>query len=289
MRQFLKSILPDVIRVPLRRGETYTRRLGRWLMAMRQVEGVSSEDQRLLLRSFLASPRTSAQDIDVWQDPQILEDLEIRVHSVGRFRVRARSDDFYHVLPLREPGIVRVMRERLKPGDIFVDAGANIGFYTVLGARLVGDRGRVLAIEMMPDTAEVLRRHVAINALANVSVVERALSDRSEGTVVAHVVPGKFGQASIAHTLVEGRTVEVPCTTLDDLLSDMPDVALMKMDLEGAEALALHGAQRSLSRIGAIIFEQLSRDEGPGGLLRAAGFSIQPIDGNNRLALRNAQ
>lgn len=191
----------------------------------------------------------------------------------------------WHILPARERSVMRVVTETVGPGDVFVDAGANIGYFTVLAASLVGDTGRVLAVEMMPDTAALLRQHVAMNGLANVEVTERALSDLPGQRVVARISAGKHGQASISTSGVrDGVEVSVMTTTLSDLLADIDDIALMKMDLEGAEELAIRGAGRSLMRIRAIVFEDWGGD-GLASLLRENGFEVRRLDGNNSLAL----
>lgn len=237
----------------------------------------------------MAGWRSSLRDLDEWRDPVLLNDAQVRVRSVGRFALRAHSDDLYHVLPAREEAVLAAIREGLKPGDTFVDAGANIGFYTVVASKLVGPAGKVVAIEMMPDTATRLREHIAINGLTNVEVIEYALSDRSGQTIAATVPDGKYGQASIAASdRSDGvRRLDVETRTLDKLFADIPGrVALMKMDLEGAEAAALRGAGQLINRIDAIIFEQLEEDLSCADLLRGHAFQLSQLDGRNYLASR---
>jgi FkbM family methyltransferase len=139
---------------------------------------------------------------------------------------------------------------------------------------------------MMPETAQILRGHVARNELANVEVVERALSDRDGDRITAHVAAGKFGQASIAGDGAGDIRVEVETATLAALLAGLERIALIKMDLEGAEVPALRGARPILDRVDAVIFETHTRNDEASEILRDAGFDIRPIDRRNALASR---
>jgi FkbM family methyltransferase len=286
LRQLLRRTFPDSVVAPLRRTETYFKRLGYWASVARNIRGVAAADRRALRQSILAAPLTCARSLDEWRDPLLLADAEVDVRDVGRFHTRAHSDDLWHVAPVREAAVVEAIRSRLRPGDTFVDAGANIGFYSVLAARIVGDAGRVVAFEMMPDTAAVLRRHIELNHLSNVTVIEHALADAADRTLDAHVIEGKFGQASISPDK-SGRLVSVRTTTLNDALRDIPRVAVMKMDIEGAEEQALRGAEQVLDRVENIIFESWGQQTAVDDFLAARGFSVSALDGRNRLASRS--
>jgi FkbM family methyltransferase len=154
----------------------------------------------------------------------------------------------------------------------------------VLAGQLVGTAGRVIAVEMMPDTARILKAHISKNQLSNVSVIEQALSDVAGNVVVARVPGGQHGQASIANGVAMGGTeVEVVTTTLYDILVNVEHVALMKMDLEGVEHLAIEGAGDVLNRIREVIFEDWG-DASLSDLFRSKGFAVERLDGNNCLA-----
>lgn len=286
LRESVRDFVPRGIRPPIARTERYVRRLAYWCRLMSELRGVDSQDRRALWKAFARAPVVSLKDLDRWQDPTVESDVSVEVKGVGRFHVRAHSDDLHHVLPSREPAVFGAIRRRLRPGDTFVDAGANIGFYTVLAAGLVGPQGRVIAIEMMPDTAAILREHVRINGLTNVVVIEGALSDKAGERVVAHVDEGKYGQASIADVR-GGRTVDVVTATLEDILGDVPKASLMKMDLEGAEAAALRGAGGRLGSIEAIISEVLAEQETAQAVLSGHGFKVARLDGRNWMAVRD--
>jgi FkbM family methyltransferase len=148
----------------------------------------------------------------------------------------------------------------------------------------------VIAVEMMPDTAALLRHNLELNGLKNVAVVELALAERAGERVVASLESGFHGQASIAKgSAYSDRGIEVGTTTLQMLMNAFEEVALLKLDLEGAEAQALLGAGDALGRIHAILFESWAADGGDtASLLRDAGFGIAAVDGRNFIARRGA-
>ena len=290
-RSRLKPYVPRRLWVGARRTASYMKRLLTWVAVLREVRGRSPADRAILNRSARQAVRNAMRDLDRWQDPILAADARVTVDGVGDFDLRALSDDLHHVLPSREPRIVESMRRALRPGTTFVDAGSNVGFYAILASRLVGPSGRVIAIEMMPDTAERLRLHCRLNHAANVEVVELALSDRKDGEVVATVTEGKFGQASIARPGKPGlvRKVSVRCGTLDDIMADVPGpIALLKMDLEGAELNACRGAHNVLQRTETIIYEQADAATDGDDLLKGAGFQLAQLDGRNRVARKTA-
>jgi len=276
------------VRQVLGRGKRYLQRLGRWAAILWQVRGASWRDELKLLASAGAAPFTALRDLSAWQDPILLFDAVVRVRGVGTFHARRHSDDLWHVLPWRERGVHAALRNLLGPGDLFVDAGANIGVYTVLASRLVGPTGRVLAIEMMPDTAAILRRHVNDNQCGNVEIIENALSHRSGETLTAAVPPGKYGQASIAEgpnsTAVDKQ--EVQTITLDDACREHQRIRLLKLDLEGAELPALAGGFSTLERTDKVIYESHTASDELAKLFDRAGFGISRHLGKDRLAER---
>lgn len=294
-RTILKQVLPLPIRRTLRGILHYVQRLGRWVVVLWQVRGSTWRDQSVLLQSALAAPVISLQNLQQWQDPCLLRDAAVEVPGIGRFLLRERSDDLWHVLPWREKALLEEIGRRLKPGDVFIDAGANIGVYSVLASRLVGPSGRVIAIEMMPDTADRLEQHITINGLHNVTVVRNALSDVAGSIVTATVQAGKFGQATIAEDSERyglGTCIEVTTITLDEIVGGVADIALMKMDLEGAELPALRGAADATAKLKAVIYEswgsRCSEDGVVDRIFMESGFRLVQIDGNNWLACRES-
>jgi FkbM family methyltransferase len=131
------------------------------------------------------------------------------------------------------------MVKELSNGAVFYDVGANVGFYTLLAAVLIG-RGHVYAFEPVKANLVYLRRHLSLNHLENVSILECAVSDAT-GTASFAVEETR----AMGH-LDAGGGVEVQMVTLDALLREgriaPPDC--IKMDIEGAEFRALLGARQ---------------------------------------------
>lgn len=134
----------------------------------------------------------------------------------------------------------------LRPGDTFVDAGAHAGYFSAMAAGVVGPGGRVVSIEANPRQAARLRAHAALNAaLAPWNVVEGALAHRSGETLTLHIA-ANHGDATLAAPggNVTQERVAVRTVALDEVAADWGPVALMKIDIEGAEPMALEGGAR---------------------------------------------
>jgi FkbM family methyltransferase len=288
-RATLKRIMPNPLWIAMRRSATVAQRILIWQAVLRELEGARARDRSVLQRSFRSGIIAAFRELDVWQDPVLIADATIHVPRIGEFDVRAHCDDLYHILPSREAKVLAAINALLQTGSTFIDAGANIGFFTVFAAGVVGPSGRVVAVEMMPDTAERLRRHLRLNGLKNVTVQQYAVSDRSGIDISANVPEAKFGRASIVSepTGEAFRSVTVQTRTIDELLVQVPGhIDLIKMDLESAETLALRGAREVLSRTDAVIFEQLPGETGAAALLSDRGFHLRKLDGSNVLATR---
>ena len=245
----------------------------------------------MLWRSLAKAPVDMFGEFDRGREPTLDSDADVLAEGLGLFFIRRHSDDLAHVVPANNAALFAEIERRVRAGDTVVDAGANIGAVTVFLGNLVGAAGRVFAIEMIPETAACLRKNVALNQLHNVTLVQKALSDRVDEIVLASFEAGFYGQASIT-TDRDGRasrSVSLPSTTLDDVLADVEDIALLKLDLEGAECKALHGSKQSIKRMHSVIFESWASDGGEAArLLRQWGFEISHIDCRDFLAFRPA-
>jgi FkbM family methyltransferase len=137
------------------------------------------------------------------------------------------------------------------PGDTCVDVGANMGLYTVHLGHLVGEAGKVLAFEADPRNAERLRRNVALNGFqTHVSVHEVAVMDAA-GTVEFNLREDGFsGHGSVHRYPGHVSSVSVPAMPLDSILQEagVGEVALLKVDVEGADMDVYAGARGSLER-----------------------------------------
>ncbi|MBK8101072.1 MAG: FkbM family methyltransferase [Planctomycetes bacterium] len=151
----------------------------------------------------------------------------------------------YHDLPIQV-----ALRALLRPGDTFVDIGANLGMLSLLGARLVGDQGQVVACEPNPTLRARLDALVQRNHLTNFQVVAAAFGNAS-GTAELHEYAGHSGWGSLSTAGPGGmpptRTHTVPLVTGDQAFADLPArPTVMKIDVEGHEVPVLQGLRRTL-------------------------------------------
>jgi FkbM family methyltransferase len=156
---------------------------------------------------------------------------------------------------LWESHVTDWFQRTLRPGQVFVDVGANIGYFTLLGGRLVGPGGTVVAVEAHPRLAELLRRNVIINGYhGHVTTWHRAAwSEATElklhlrENFASNSSVGSVGSEALARLGDSEEIVEVAAVALDDLLADLPRVDVIKVDVEGAEIHVFTGLARTLA------------------------------------------
>jgi FkbM family methyltransferase len=143
---------------------------------------------------------------------------------------------------------VDLFRKSLTPGMIVLDVGANVGYYTLTAARIVGGSGRVFSFEPDPRSGKSLAANVLANGLGNVTIVNKAVSD--DETAHEMYLSLSANRSSLHRTpsldRVE-RTCQVETTTVDVVLNGLT-ADVVKMDIEGNEPAALRGMERSLRR-----------------------------------------
>ena len=157
---------------------------------------------------------------------------------------------------------IALYRQLVKPGQVVVDAGANIGSHTVFFARTVHPGGFVVAIEPQRVVFQMLCANLAINGLRNVDTRRAGVGAE---TGVMKVPPQDYNQAGnfgAAKLVAEGEGEQVPILTIDGLGLKRCD--LIKIDVEGMEREALLGAQATIERHKPVIYlENNQRDKSP--------------------------
>ena len=157
----------------------------------------------------------------------------------------------------------------LRPGDTFVDIGANIGALTLFAASKVGHSGEVVAIEAHPRTAKYLAENIAMNPWRNIKPLNFAIGD-SEGTV--HFSSRRADDMNS----ISDTGIKIPMRKLDDL-GPFGHVRLLKIDVEGFEYQVLCGARKTLENTDFVYFEyRYEHSDNCVELLRQAGFSCNP-------------
>lgn len=149
-----------------------------------------------------------------------------------------------------EPEETNIIKLILRKGDVLLDVGANVGYFSLLAAHLVGDHGKVYAFEAQPSLCAQLESNLTLNGLCNVEVLNVAVADRISDLVIEDVSAlGNRGAAMLIPRGPKIPVITVKGTTVDDFCRSrgISKVNLVKMDIEGSEMLALRGMNLLLS------------------------------------------
>jgi FkbM family methyltransferase len=214
----------------------------------RAVERIPGALSRLRRSRSRLKPSIASRLRGAWFKRELIE-------WVGPFRMRLRLEDNVQrwiYLGIYENEEIETCRRSIGPGATCVDLGANVGWFTLHFASWVGASGRVIACEADPNVAEDLRQNCRLNAFGNrVEILNTAVSDLP-GTVRFMRSPREssgWGSVLPQPGNQGGTTIDVPATTLDEILSSrgILDVAYLKIDVEGYEFAVLKGAALSLN------------------------------------------
>jgi len=162
-----------------------------------------------------------------------------------------------------EPNEMCLLARILKPGMVVIDAGANLGLYTLLASWRVGAGGRVLAIEPSRRELEMLLQNIELNDLTNIKAVPRALSNQNSEADLLVAAPRHSGHNTLGAFVYEtalNHRERVTLERLDDIVrrEELARVDLIKMDIEGAEYAALQGGLETLRKFHPVLLLELS-------------------------------
>ncbi len=167
-------------------------------------------------------------------------------------------------------GEVRLFRQVLKPGDVVVEAGSNIGAHTVPIAKIVGPQGTVHAFEPQPIVFQTLCANVALNSLFNVRCHNMALGE-SGGELrmppISYEQPNNFGGIGLD---ANASGTPVPVARLDDALK-LDRLKLLKADVEGMELQLIRGGAGTIQRLRPLLYVENDREDKSPLLLRTLG------------------
>lgn len=147
-----------------------------------------------------------------------------------------------------EPYVESVLRRLLMAGDTFLDVGANIGYFTALGAHLVGPTGRVIAFEPIDRNVQLIYATLWENRFENVTVFPFAAS--SEARLVAMSTQASSSNAGVVDRSIGERRTRLIAQSqrIDDLLATVQSIEVVKFDIEGHEIHAWRGAEKTLAK-----------------------------------------
>jgi FkbM family methyltransferase len=184
-----------------------------------------------------------------------------------------------------EPEVVQWFPRFLQPGDRVIDIGAHVGYYTMMAALLVGDRGQVLACEMEASNYQRVLYNAALNQFSQVQAFHGAVGDRIQETEFFYNLDNDGGHAlwNVGDHPFNTKSREsrfqtsVSMTTLDQLVDQygFDQLTLLKIDTEGAEHLILQGGLQMLETL-----------RPPFVIVEVNGFGLQQL-GSDQMQLRN--
>lgn len=290
------------------------RALRRWLGLGRPVpvavpvgRPATADDLPHCFRLFLRREPSDA-DLATWahelaQEPMSLDELVRAFRDSPECRradaIRVALAEFViHVLPSDvttsadiltageyEPHVIRELAPLLRPGTVFVDVGANLGYQTLLAAARVGPTGRVHAFEPNPNNVALLRASLKANRFTNATVYPVAVSDRERA--VWYRPDGANSTGTVAE-VSPGQPTAFRAVALDDVLADLDRVDIVKLDIDGGEPRALRGMDGLLRRHRPVLFVEfcpecirLVSDEPPDGMLEflnERGYDLFDLD-----------
>jgi FkbM family methyltransferase len=188
--------------------------------------------------------------------------------------------------------VQKALARYLKTGDVFYDIGANIGFFTVIGARLVGPTGHIYAFEPVPEIAAGIRRNANINNLGNVTVFEKAVSNtsgKSELLLTSHPGGAKLSTAGTPLNSAPIGVITVDIVSIDDLVSanSLIPPAVVKVDVEGSELDVFRGMSQTLQQFKPVVIYEIDhknkeglirKDQELNDFLCALDYEITPLE-----------
>jgi FkbM family methyltransferase len=193
---------------------------------------------------------------------------------------------------LGEPAVQQALAKYLLPAMTFYDLGANIGFFSLLGARLVGTTGLVYSFEADPEIAARLRGNLAFNHFRQASVEQKAVWSESSTVSFERVDANTSPDRGLGHVSNGGtttaQTITVEAVSLDDFAAKHHPPDFVKCDVEGAEVAVFQGAATLLRKKRPILLVETHSIENHRTLKQTFGdfaYDCNDLDGNHVLAL----
>jgi len=161
------------------------------------------------------------------------------------------ESDSLHLFPdgIYEEFGTSIVKQMIKKGDVVLDLGAHIGYFTLIFAKLVGENGKVYAFEPSPDNYSLLKKNVQVNGYNNVILVKNGVSNKT-GKNMLYLSDSNPGDNMIIDTKENRQSIEIETVRLDDYFRDFKNqINFIKMDIQGAELDALRGMSSLLKKM----------------------------------------
>lgn len=147
---------------------------------------------------------------------------------------------------IHEPHITELAKKEIKKGDVVIDLGANIGYFTLVFSKLVGPKGKIFAFEPDPVNFSILKENIKINNCSNVIPIQKAVAEKIRKGFI-YLSKENKGDHRIYDSGNKREKIEIEITSLDEYFKNSNQkIDFIKMDIQGSEILALQGAKETL-------------------------------------------
>jgi FkbM family methyltransferase len=186
----------------------------------------------------------------------------IRRGFLKGFKIRLSKNSLWSPIIGRwEPEAQKLFSRVVKKGDVVYDLGANNGLHSLLFAHLTGTEGKVFSFEPLKSNCTEIAENASINNLRNIEIVNAAVGD-AEGEVTFHLGMHDKQGSVVGIGREVGQDVKVKMLTLDSFIAaGRPKPQFIKMDIEGAESMALQGFNNKIDEVKPILFIELHTPE----------------------------
>jgi len=231
---------------------------------------LKGEKVHSLVSMFLASPEFKNRKIFP-PDSQIKYVLV----ELDKFKIYVSPDDWAVgriIWEKREyePRVTAALRKILEPGMVFVDVGANIGYFSLMAAQIVGNQGRVISFEPNQNNCGLLYLSAQSNNFENIDLYPYAAAEKEATFLYDHLASnGVISDFSRDLEILDANRTLVRSVTLDKALHEVKKIHVIKIDVEGAEYKVIQGAKSTLKEHRPILFSEFS----PSGLQNVSKVS----------------
>lgn len=181
--------------------------------------------------------------------------------GIGRgLRFEAGPSNHAYASGDNELPVQEALARSVRAGSVFYDIGANVGFLTTIGAKLVGPTGKVYAFEPVPANAAYVRLNSKLNGFEQTVVFQQAVSAASgRSTLTLAAYSGGAALSNVPAPPDAVNSIEVPVVCVDDLVfaQSLPAPNVVKIDVEGAELDVLKGMNRTISEHHPVIIYEI--------------------------------
>jgi FkbM family methyltransferase len=219
----------------------------------------------------------------------IKRDVTIKHGVAAGLKFNAGAYNLDTALGTYEMPVQETLAQYLKLGDIFYDIGANVGFFTIVAAKLVGSSGQVYAFEPEAENMATLQHNARINGFTHINAIAKAVSRTTgQGELLLADYCGGHTLAKVGSRSAARNVVSIDVISIDDLLSqnEIEPPQFVKIDVEGAEIDVLYGMTQTIQEYQPIILYEvddrnkeimLSKREEIASFLREYGYEVKDL------------